>query len=548
MSGRAGAVSRSLRRFGITGRVIALAAGLVALLLALAATAFSASASVTTSVGEAAKGEDMARAAQVLRFHLADMNGWQTAYALDVAKQGPAAAADSAPSRASYLRSTAEVQEAVAAITEHERHLTPDQRAQLAAVRSNLATFLDLDTKIIGYYRSGTPADLAQGDKLVLKDEIELFTAAADAGKALSESLQQAAAADRDEVHATTARSRALTLAVLLTGLVVAALGSVFLVDSIRTPLKNLRERLRDIAHGDGDLTARLDEDGRDELSEVAVLFNTFVDDVAATVRQVTASAQTVAVAAEELATSTTAVAAATEETSAQAATVAGAAEQVAASVHGISAGTVQMQASIHEIARNAGEAATVAATAVDLASVTSTGMQRLGDASAQIGEFVATITAIAGQTNLLALNATIEAARAGHAGKGFAVVAEEVKELARETAAAAADVAGRIGLIQQETASAVAAIGEIATVIQGIHDYQTSIAGAVEEQTATATDMSRTVDEVAAGTSTISQTISGVAESARITSSDVQAGHAASADLAGMGASLAQLVARFTV
>ncbi|MEC4892360.1 MAG: methyl-accepting chemotaxis protein [Oscillatoria sp. PMC 1051.18] len=89
----------------------------------------------------------------------------------------------------------------------------------------------------------------------------------------------------------------------------------------------------------------------------------------------------------------------------------------------------------------------------------TSEMMNCLGEGSRQIGKIVVSISEIASQTNLLALNATIEAARAGEQGKGFAVVAEEVRKLAKRSAAATEEIAEIVRTIQEEISRVMVAM-----------------------------------------------------------------------------------------
>ena len=356
----------------------------------------------------------------------------------------------------------------------------------------------------------------------------------------------QTAAAATASREATVAGDRAVRLEFVALGIaaVVPAVAGVVVARRLSRRLDRVADTAQALAGGD--LTVSSGVTGADEIGRTAAALDRATAALRDTVAGIDGTARTVADAAGRLERSAGQVVSGADRTSEQAVVVAGAAEQVNRDVHTVAAGAEQMGASIREIARNAAEAAAVAGRATEAAARTNEQVTRLGTSSQEIGNVVKVITSIAEQTNLLALNATIEAARAGEAGKGFAVVAGEVKELAQETAKATEDIARRVETIQADTEGAVAAIGEIGTIIARIDDYQTTIASAVEEQTATTTEMSRSVGDAAAGSSEIAATITGVADASAGSTEELGRMGESIAELARMADDLRTRVAQF--
>jgi methyl-accepting chemotaxis protein len=118
--------------------------------------------------------------------------------------------------------------------------------------------------------------------------------------------------------------------------------------------------------------------------------------------------------------------------------------------------------------------------------------VRSLAQATDELQEMAAEVTAIAAQTNLLALNAAIEAARAGESGRGFAVVAGEVRSLSHkssDTGKRISDRIAQIGDIMKLTLQAAAsaadqdkkAIAVSGTVVQDVLGHVQDLGSSAE-------------------------------------------------------------------
>jgi methyl-accepting chemotaxis protein len=344
----------------------------------------------------------------------------------------------------------------------------------------------------------------------------------------------------------------------------------------VSKPLQRITTRFQDIAEGDGDLTARINLEGQDEIGTLVVSFNTFIEKLQVIVRHIQDDAKVLhnssrnlsdlssemSLKATHMSEQSNAAAANITQMNGNMTNAAATMESSSSNVGSVTTATEQMKTHIDDIVERTTKAHQISKDAVNQTHKASGMMEELGQAAREIGTVTETITEISEQINLLALNATIEAARAGDAGKGFAVVANEIKELARQTAESTSEIKEKNNGIQGSTQRSIKEIKNVADIITNVNEIVFSISDAMEEQSAVTYKITRNISQASEGivdasanvvqsshmSATVVEEITSVNEAAGDMANSNQSVNESAGKLAGLAKDLKEMVNRFTV
>ncbi|GAB49519.1 methyl-accepting chemotaxis protein [Mobilicoccus pelagius] len=206
---------------------------------------------------------------QDLRFGNSDTNGWQGFYAWDTRKLGPVEAVEGGPdtNREGFV----EAAKATTALFDgiDTTAMTAEEKTLLTEMRTNWDAYLAGDDEAVAAFRTGTPAGLEKGTKII--DEgvcVTTYDAIDTAGRKLGDSVASRIEGQREIVAD---RARDTVAAVVLTLLLFTAL-AIFAAVRVATRLiRRIRAAQTSIeALGIGDLTVPCESGTSDEIDAIA--------------------------------------------------------------------------------------------------------------------------------------------------------------------------------------------------------------------------------------------------------------------------------------
>jgi methyl-accepting chemotaxis protein len=307
--------------------------------------------------------------------------------------------------------------------------------------------------------------------------------------------------------------------------LLVIAAAAFLIARSISTPIKYMMNVVTSL--GEGDLTKQLNIRRKDEIGDMAKVFNGTLEKIkdlvliikkqsvalfdignelssnmtetAAAINEITANIQSIKGRVINQSASVTETNATMEQITINIQKLNGHVDHQSESVAQSSSAIEEMLANIQSVSQTLIKNSDNVKELIEASEVGRSGLQEVATDIQEIAresegllEINAVMENIASQTNLLSMNAAIEAAHAGEAGKGFAVVADEIRKLAENSGEQSKTIStvlkkikDSIDKITKSTDSVLNKFEAIDSGIRTVSDQEENIRNAMEEQSA---------------------------------------------------------------
>jgi len=409
-----------------------------------------------------------------------------------------------------------------------------DSREDREVFENLMSAFVTYDSAMSEFMRACVELDQLHRDREPLQASLNFET-----GAAIQMAVGRVKSLSQTNIESVGSVLTVMFVSTVLC-VVLSILIGLFIARSISRPLNTIVDLAK--RAGDGDLTIKKEDfsyEGKDEMGRMVAALSDMVEAQNSTMSHIVQISRDLADGAGDLSAISQETNASMEEIKASIVQVSELSESNGSALEESNASVSEMSSGADTVASSATDSAAFIAQTTDASNAaiqtvhsvidgmrdvdknakeSEVKIRQLVTSVENVSGFVSVITGIADQTNLLALNAAIEAARAGEVGRGFAVVAEEVRKLAEESARAAQSVNDIISELQngaQESIDATTEAGRLLVKtldqaenaleeLNGALDQMNNanesiqnIAAVAEEQAASSKEIAQAIDNV---------------------------------------------------